>query len=66
MLKYLIRQNLIGISLLGTIGYADFGEVEPDWRNEYEGKKMKSHNQALLRNLLAGARKFSQDAALSF
>lgn len=27
------------IEVLDTIGQADFGEVEPDWRNEYEDEK---------------------------
>lgn len=26
------------IEVLETIGHADFGEVEPDWRSEYEGE----------------------------
>jgi hypothetical protein len=28
------------IEVLETIGHADFGEVEPDWRNEYEDEEL--------------------------
>lgn len=28
------------IEVLETIGYADFGEVEPDWRSEYEDEEL--------------------------
>ena len=28
------------IEVLETIGRADFGEVEPDWRSEYEDEEL--------------------------
>lgn len=33
------------IEVLDTIEYADFGEVEPDWRNEYEGHEAEAEHE---------------------
>lgn len=32
--------DVAGIEVLETIGRADFGEVEPDWRSEYEDEEL--------------------------